>query len=113
MQVRLCPLSDDYIKDWVELAKSLKESVRVDIDDRSESVQKKVRDAELEWVPYILVIGERERKGDFAVRVRETGKLEHMKLDSLKAEIKKRTEGKPFRPLGLPALLSSRSSWGA
>ncbi|MEM7815298.1 MAG: threonine--tRNA ligase [Candidatus Aenigmatarchaeota archaeon] len=113
VQVRLCPLSDDYIPDCAKMAEALKDCARVDIDDRAETVQRKVRDAELEWVPYILVVGERERKGDLSVRVRETGKLERMSLDDLKTEIKRKTEGKPFRPIGLPMLLSARSSWGA
>ena len=112
IQVRLCPLSDEYIKDCVDVANDLKGEIRIDVDDRSETVQRKVRDAELEWVSYILVVGARERKEkQFAVRVRETGKLERMTLDELKAKIKDKTAGRPFRQLGLPPLLSLRASF--
>ena len=112
IQVRLCPLSDEYIKDCVDIANYLKGEIRIDVDDRSETVKRKVRDAELEWVSYILVVGAREREEkQFAVRVRETGKLERMTLDELKAKIKDKTAGRPFRQLGLPPLLSLRSSF--
>jgi len=108
VQVRLCPLSDEYLPDCVKIAEAMKNETRIDIDDRPETVQKKVRNSELEWVPFVLVIGERERKGDLTVRVRETGKMEHMTLEQLQAKIREQTSGKPFRQLGLPPLLSTR-----
>jgi threonyl-tRNA synthetase len=111
VQVRLCPLSDEYIKDCIEFASALKD-VRVDIDDRAETVQRKVRDAELEWVPIILVVGSRERETKvFNARLRETGKMESMPINELSEYVKKRTEGRPSRPIGLPIMLSTRPSF--
>jgi len=112
VQVRLCPLSDEYIQDCIKLAEQLKDEIRVDVDDRSETVQRKVRSAELEWIPAVLVVGERERESQtFPVRLRETGKIVPMSIDELRAYIKKQTTGKPSRPLGLPSLLSTRSTF--
>jgi len=86
-----------------------KENIRVDIDDRVKSVGKKIRDAESEWIPYIIVIGDKEKKsGKLAIRERKTGKVKNMKASSLIKDIKNDTEGFPYRPLPLPELVSKR-----
>jgi threonyl-tRNA synthetase len=109
-QIRICPVSDKFLKLSEEIADKLQEEkIRVDVDDRVESVNKKIRDAETDWVPIIVVIGEKEKKtGKLAVRMRETGKVENMSIEEIIKIIKKETEGKPFRPLPLPRLLSKR-----
>ncbi len=109
-QVRLCPVSDKYQKHAERLlAEMEKQNIRVDLDDRMESVQKKIRDAEMEWVPYIVVIGERELKSKkLAVRLRTTGKVRNMALNSLVKEIHDQTKGFPFARLSLPVHLSMR-----
>ena len=49
-------------------------SVRVDIDDRNESIGKRIREAEKEWIRYILVIGEKEANSEnLSIRDRKTG----------------------------------------
>ncbi len=110
IQVRIIPLSDKYIKDSEKIAEQIEENqVRVDIDDRKESVKKKIRDAELEWVPYILIIGPKELKSKkLAVRIREIGKIKQMKSEQLIKEIKNEVKDKPFKKLPLPKLLSQR-----
>ncbi len=109
-QVRLIPLSEKFTEEAIKFADEIeKENVRVDIDDRSDTVQKKIRDAELEWVPYILIIGPKEIKSKkLSVRMRETGKIKEMKLEQLVNEIKDEVKDKPFRKLSLPKLLSER-----
>ena len=109
-QVRLCPVSDEFTDYAKEIANKIeKKKIRVDVDDRAESVQKKIRDAEMEWIPYIVVIGEKEKKsGKLAVRFRETGKVENMKEDELIKFIREQIKDKPYRPLPLPKLLSKR-----
>jgi len=84
--------------------------IRVDIDDRSSTLQKKIREAEREWVPYIIVVGQREiESGVLAVREREAhGKVQNMKLDELIKKVSGELEGKPFKPLPLPLNLSKR-----
>ena len=107
-QVRICPVSSDHLKDATKLAEELKKgSVRVDVDDRGLTVGKKIREAEQEWVPFIVVFGEKEKKGKLSVRSRD-GKQEQLTVKELAAMMAKETEGKPFRPLPLPAMLSQR-----
>jgi len=109
-QVRLIPLADRHLKTCRRMAEELeKHRIRVDVDDRGETVGKKVRDSEREWVPYILVLGDKELKGKkFPVRVRGKKALKRMTVKELAAEITMRTKGMPFRPLALPKSLSMR-----
>ena len=109
-QVRLCPINDDYISFSEKIMKDLEENcIRVDIDDRVERIEKKVRDAEMEWIPFIVVIGKKEKEsGKIAVRIRETSKIENIKIKELTEKIKKLTEGYPFKPLSLPKFLTKR-----
>ena len=109
-QIRICPLNDSFIKDAEKIADKLeKECIRVDVDDRTESVQKKIRDAETEWVPLIVVIGEKEKKTKkYATRFRESGKVENIDIKKLVKAVKDNTKGYPYRPLSLPRLLTKR-----
>ncbi|MFH1425015.1 MAG: threonine--tRNA ligase [archaeon] len=109
-QVRVCAVSDEYVKLCEKIADMLdKECIRVDIDDRSESVGKKISQAEQDWVPYTLVIGDQEAKSKkIPVRVRKSGKVEEMALEELVKVIKKETECMPYRRLSLPKYLSKR-----
>jgi len=109
-QVRLIPVSSEHLEFCMEIAGGIeKNCVRVDVDDRNETVAKKVRDAERDWVQYIVVIGEKEVKTkSLPVRVRGIEKFKLLTPQRLVDEIKKNTEGMPFRPLALPKLLSMR-----
>jgi len=83
--------------------------IRADVDDRTETVQKKIRDAEREWIPYIVVLGEKEKGAEkVPVRVREDGKLHQMSVKELVLEVKGRTRGMPYRPLPLPMSVERR-----
>ena len=89
------------------------EGIRVDIDDRNESMGKKIRNAEKEWVPYILVLGKKETEGGidngkFQVRIRESGEQKEMTANEIILHIKERTGKFPFKPLPLPGMLSKR-----
>jgi len=110
IQVRVIPVSEPYVGDAVSLAEKLRDGmVRVDVDDRDETVQKRVRDGEREWIPYIVVYGKREREtGVLAVRDRELGEVREMTAEELVAEIREKTRGKPFKSLPLPMLVSRR-----
>ncbi len=109
-QVRMIPVSEDHVAFAEDYAKKVTRSkVRADVDDRTETVQKKIRDAEKEWIPYIIVLGEREvGKEKVPVRVREDGKIRQMSLKELSAEIKKQVRGKPYRPLPMPMSVQGR-----
>jgi threonyl-tRNA synthetase len=109
--VRLIPISDSFTEKVEEIAKEIAaHCIRVDIDDRASTLQKKIREAEMEWVPYVIVVGQRElESGVLSVRDREShGKVQNMKLDELIAKITGKLEGKPFKPLPLPLNLSKR-----
>jgi len=110
-QVRLIPLSDNYTNKVGEIAdKIASHCIRVDIDDRTSTLQKKIRDAEMEWVPYVIVVGQRElESGVLPVRDREThGKVQKMKLEEFIKKITGQLGDKPFKPLPLPLNLSKR-----
>jgi len=109
-QVRIIPLADRHIKSCERIAGTLEKArIRVDIDDRAETVSKKVRDAEREWVNLIVVLGDKElKRKKLPVRVRGKKALKPMTVKELTAEVAKKAKGMPFRPLVLPRLLSMR-----
>jgi len=109
-QVRIIPMSDKYLKAVEKLTKTMeKHCIRVDIDDRALTLQKRIREAEMEWIPYTIVVGQKEIESDtLAVRDRRTGKIRKMKLEELMKEIEKVIEGRPFKPLPLPKHASQR-----
>jgi len=97
----------DYCKNL--LASPEFSGIRADLDDRTETLQKKIRDAEREWVPFIAVVGDKEvQSGSLAVRVRETGKQETFTAARLGQLVRGECAGKPFEPLSLSPLLSKR-----
>ncbi|MEA1925600.1 MAG: threonine--tRNA ligase [Candidatus Altiarchaeota archaeon] len=109
-QVRILPLSDEFMDLANDLADRLeKNNVRVDIDDRNESVGKKIRAAEKEWIPRIIVLGAKEAEsGKYAIRVREENKQMERSLDELITEVRKEMGDEPFKPLPLSRNLSTR-----
>lgn len=109
-QVRLIPVSDDYVGACKSIAFGMN-AARIDVDDRDLSVSKKIREAEKEWVPIIIVVGEKEAHGVFRPRYRFTCEKETVSLDQLKELITEKMAGLPFRRLPLPLLLSQRPSF--
>ncbi len=109
-QVRLCPVNESFKGYCDELADKMdNENIRVDIDDRVESVGKKIRDSEVSWVPHTVVVGQKEKEsGKLPVRYRETGKVREMSLEDLVKEIQSKTKGFPFRRLSLSRYLTKR-----
>ena len=105
-QVRLVPVSDAHVEGATRLAERI--PFRVDVDDRDMKLGKKVREAEREWVPYVLVVGDRELAGgDLSVRPR-LGDLTEMPLGAFVERLAADTAGKPRRPANTPRLLSRR-----
>jgi threonyl-tRNA synthetase len=110
-QVRLIPLSDRFLETVEKLATQLTgRSIRVDIDDSASTLQKKIREAEQEWIPYIVVIGEKELlSGTLSVRDREMRSCQqNMTTEQLLSKISEKIADKPFKPLPLPTLVSKR-----
>ena len=107
-QVRIVPVSADQL-DYARTLLDRLPDVRADLDDSGDTLSKKIRTAEKEWVPYIAVIGKQEiDSGTLNVRVRETKEQTEMSVDVLRKRILAETKGLPFRPLAEPALLSAR-----
>lgn len=109
-QARLIPISDKFVGYIEKIANKMeRHCIRVDIDDRQMTLQKRVREAEMEWVPYIIVVGEKEvSSGVLSVRDRKTGEMCRLKLEQLMSKIEEAVEGRPFKPLPLPKYLSKR-----
>jgi threonyl-tRNA synthetase len=109
-QVRIIPVNQEHIVYCEEVLSELTENqIRADIDDRDETVGKKIRESETEWIRYTIVIGDKEVNSDrLVVRDRNEGKQREMTLYQLINEVKTQTSGKPYLPLNLPLRLSSR-----
>ena len=110
IQARILTISETHREFAEELYSKINAAnIRVDIDDRDESVGKKIRNASKEWIPYIFVVGDKEAgSGRFQVTVRETCEKVEMTADELIAEINEKCIGKPFRRLPLPKDISRR-----
>ncbi len=109
-QVRVIPLKDEF-NDFCETLtdKISANEIRVDIDDRNESIGKRIREAEKEWIRYILVIGEKEASSEsLSIRDRTTGDVRELSFDDFLSEVNEQTKGKPFTGLNLPKHLSKR-----
>ena len=111
IQVRIVPVAKEYLEYCERLLHELEEEIiRVDLDDEDRTLQRKIREAEKEWVPYIVVVGAREAEsGALSVRIRkENGRQVKLDKKALLHRIKEETAGKPFRKLPLPNKLSLR-----
>ena len=109
-QVRVIPISEKYLQYADEVSGEIQNAkIRVDIDDRDESVSKKVAAAGKEWVPYVAVIGEKEQQAkSLAVTKRVKGSKQLMSVNELIDEVHQNTHQMPYRPLPLPLMLSKR-----
>jgi len=109
-QVRIVPVSGDHVPFADGLRSRLaSRNIRVDMDDRDDTVGKKIRNGEKEWVPYLLVIGDKEKaSGRLTVRCREDRSQKEMSEGDLAAHIGRQTQGMPFRPLPFPPRVSNR-----
>ena len=76
-QIRILPMTDRNIESSKKVENELKQQgFRVDLDERAESMSKKVRDAQLEKYNYMIIIGDKEEKsGKYSIRTRE-GRVE-------------------------------------
>ena len=109
-QVRVIPVSQEHIVYCEKILAELTENhIRADIDDRDETVGKKIRESETEWIRYTIVIGDKEISSDkLIVRDRNEGKQRETTLHDLINEVQAQTRDKPYLPLNLPPHLSAR-----
>ncbi len=109
-QIRIIPVSSKHLEFGEKILDELnKNNIRADIDDRELSVAKKIREAESEWIHFILVIGDKEVDGkELVVRERLVKSQYNMSLANLIERIKLEISDKPYLPLNLPSYLSKR-----
>ena len=94
VQVRVINFTDRNNKAVEKFAMELRElRLRVDVDLGSEPIGGKIKQAEMEKIPYIIVIGDREEKSK-SVAVRRNGKVKSMKKDVFVKQIKKEVDEK-------------------
>jgi threonyl-tRNA synthetase len=88
VQVRVLPVGESHRGAADDLASALRDAgVRIHLDERDETLGKRVRDAELQKVPYVVVWGDRETRDAMAVRKRGGEGVSTMSLDALVDEI--------------------------
>jgi len=85
VQLRVIPVGQDH-RAAVHALKEKLEGLRVDLDERDETVGKRIRDAEVEKIPYVVVYGDKESDDSLAVRKRG-GEQITLSLEALRAEI--------------------------
>jgi threonyl-tRNA synthetase len=96
IQVRVINMNDDLVKYAEKIEQKLRDiRIRVDSDYRSESVGKKVREAEIQKIPFVIVIGDKEKQaGTLAVRSRGERPKFGIKFDDFVKDLKKLEESK-------------------
>ena len=95
-QMTLIPISNKQ-NDYAETlrARFAEEGLRAEIDRRDEKMQKKIRDAELEKIPYMLIVGEKEiAAGSVSVRSKKSGDLGAVKVEEFVKQVKTEIETK-------------------
>ncbi len=109
-QVRVVSVGKEHVQHCDSIMSQLASSqIRADLDDRDESVGKKIRESETEWIRYTVVVGDKEvASGKLVVRDRLEGKQREMTMQELIDEVRAQTKDKPYLPLNLPRYLSAR-----
>ena len=94
VQVKVLPITDRTHEYSVQVMEKLTAmGLRCELDDRSEKIGYKIREAQLEKIPYMLVLGDKEEEsGQVAVRSRKTGETQVMSLKEFMEKIGKEVE---------------------
>ncbi|MPY88517.1 MAG: threonine--tRNA ligase [Luteitalea sp.] len=111
VQVVVLPISDKHLQYAREVRAALDHAgLRADLDDRTEKIGYKIREAQLQKVPYMLVVGNREAaERNVAVRSRSEGDLGSFSVDELIAQVREESASKGQRTLARVPATSSPS----
>ncbi len=115
-QLRLIPVAERHVAYIEELLPQFT-GIRVDVDDREETVSKKIREAGRDWIPYVAVIGDQEvERGLLPVTIRAEStkkqpKKAELSVPELRARLDTELADRPFRPLPLAVRLSQRAKF--
>ncbi|WXR61615.1 threonine--tRNA ligase [Peptostreptococcaceae bacterium AGR-M142] len=95
-QVKILPISDKYMEYANEVKKELFDNdIRVEIDDRAEKIGYKIREAQLEKIPYMLIVGEKEaNEKTISVRSRDKGELGNIDIKEFVSNIEEEVQNK-------------------
>lgn len=97
VQIKMLPIADRHLDYVYEVKKKLEENgiIRIEVDDRSEKLGYKLREAQLEKVPYMIVVGDKDiENGTVSVRSRKEGDMGPKAVDEFIAMIKEEIETK-------------------
>jgi len=96
VQVAVLPISDRHQEAAQKITAELKANdVRAKLDDRSETIQYRIREAQLEQIPYMVVIGDKELENDVvAIRHRQGGQVGTMKFAEFLAKVKEESNSR-------------------
>lgn len=96
LQVKILPITDEQNKYAEEIQEKLKDKkIRVEIDNSNEKIGYKIRKAQLEKVPYMLVLGAKEMEAEaVAVRSRKDGDIGQMKIDEFISKVQEEIDTK-------------------
>ncbi len=94
VQVRLLPIADSHKEYANKVAEELEKSgVRVEIDERQEKIGYKIREAQLQKIPYMLILGDKEVEANaVGVRSRAEGDIGQIEIDEFISKVKKEVE---------------------
>jgi len=107
IQLRVIPVSEKHLDFCKNL--SFPENIRWDIDDSDNRLGKKIVQAKFEWIPYVLVIGDKEiDSGVYPVERREDNSKQEYKKEEIEKEILEKCKEYPVVYFSLPRLLSKR-----
>ncbi len=110
IQVRFIVVSREFLDYAVKLATELKRrGFRVDIDDRDVSLARKIRDAGIEWIPYVVIVGEREIKTNtLSIRIRRENVQKSMTFEEFVKLLEDEMDGYPKVDSAMPLFMSRR-----
>jgi len=113
VQARVIPVAKQYLKPALDFLTILENAgIRADFDDRDDTIQSRVRESELSWVPYTIIFGEKEMSsGELSVRSRADGRELRIRIEPFIERIRNEVSGYPTRPLSFPVLLSQRPGY--
>lgn len=96
VQVKVLPISDNFVEYGSEVIGKLREAgIRCEIDNRSEKIGYKIREARNERVPYMIIVGEQEKThGNISLRSREGGDERSISLEEFIARVQKEEKEK-------------------
>ena len=100
VQVKLLPIADRHLDYIYEVKRKLEESgiIRVEIDDRSEKIGYKIREAQLEKVPYMLLVGDKDIENNtVSIRDRRDGDIGSMAIEEFIAKITEEVANKVIK----------------